>query len=137
MVATRGTADKQGQLPDFGAQWGAHEKNKKWLGRCTRQGNYFIPLVHKAGGTIGAPALKFLLSTLASAAAGSQSPERDALMTFALQRLRLEAFRGVTAVLLKSPVLRNGPEVEPTRGALPLGPPPPRPAHQGCVHHGH
>ena len=49
----------------------------------------------------------------------------------------ITAFRGVTAVLLKSPVLRNGPEVEPPRGALPLGPPPPRPAHQGCVHQEH
>ena len=34
-------------------------------------------------------------------------------MAFALQRLRLAAFRGVTAVLLRSPVLRNGPGVEP------------------------
>ena len=43
-----------GQLPGFGAQWGAHEKNKKWLDRWTRQGDQFIPLVHKAGGTTGA-----------------------------------------------------------------------------------
>ena len=35
------------------------------------------------------------------------------------------------------PVLRNGPEVEPPRGALPLGPPPPCPAQQGCVHQEH
>jgi len=41
-------------------------------------------------------------------------------MTFALQRLRLASFRGVTAVLLKSPIPRNGPKVGPSRGpALP------------------
>jgi len=40
------------QLPGFGAQWGAHEKNKKWLDRFTRQGDQFIPLVQEAGGTI-------------------------------------------------------------------------------------
>ena len=87
-------------------QWGAHDKNKKWLDRCTRQSDQFIPLVHEAGGTIGAPALD-LLNTQAAAAAGSQSSERGAFMTFALQRLRLATFRGVTAVLLKSLVLRN------------------------------
>jgi hypothetical protein len=37
---------QEGQLPGFGAQWGAYDKNKKWLGRCTRQGYQFIPLVH-------------------------------------------------------------------------------------------
>jgi len=52
-----GYCRQAGQLPGFGAQWGAHEKNKKWLGRCTRQGDQFIPLVHEAGVTIGAPAL--------------------------------------------------------------------------------
>ena len=70
----------------------------------------------------------------AAAAAGPQSLGRDELMTSALQWLRLATFWGVTAVLLKSPVLRNGPKVEPPRGALPLGPPPPRPANQGRVH---
>ena len=40
------------QLPGFGAQWAAHEKNKKWPGRCTRQGDQFIPLVHEAGGPL-------------------------------------------------------------------------------------
>ena len=124
------------QLSGFGVQWGAHEKNKEWLGRWTRQGDQFIPLVHEAWGTIGSPALDFL-GKLAAAAAGSQSSERGAFMAFALQRLRLATSRGVTAVLLKSPVLRNGPEVGPPRGALPLGPPPPRPAHQGCVHRDH
>ena len=59
-------------------------------------------------------------------------------MTFALQRLRLATFRGVTAIFLRSPVvLRNGPEVEPPGGALPLGPTPTRSAHQGCVHQEH
>ena len=73
----------------------AYEKNKEWLGRCTRQSDQFIPLVHEAWDTIGSPALDFL-GKLAAAAAGSQSPERDAFITFALQRLRLETFRGVT-----------------------------------------
>ena len=35
---------QEGQLPGFGAQWGAHENNKKWLDRWTRQGDQFIPL---------------------------------------------------------------------------------------------
>ena len=125
-----------GQLPGFGAQWGAHEKNKKWLDRCTRQGDQFIPLVYGAVGTIGAPALDFR-NTLAAAVAGFKSPERDANTAFALQRLRLATSWGVTAVLHKSPALRNGPEVEPPRGALPHSSPPPRPAHKGCVHQEH
>ena len=58
-------------------------------------------------------------------------------MTFALQRLRLVTFRSATAVSLRSPVFRNGPEVGPSRGTPPLGLPPPRPAHQGCVHQEH
>ena len=41
----------------------------------------FIPFVHEAEGTTGAPALDFL-NSLAAAAAGSQSLERDAFMTF-------------------------------------------------------
>ena len=49
-----GYCRQAGQLPGFGAQWGAHEKNKNWLDRWTRQGDQFIPLVHKAGGTTGA-----------------------------------------------------------------------------------
>ena len=91
-----GYCRQTGQLPGFGAQWGDREKNKKWKGRFTRQVDQFIPLVREAGGTIGAPALEFL-NTLAAAEAGSQSSECDAFMTFALQRLRLETFRGVTA----------------------------------------
>ena len=58
-------------------------------------------------------------------------------MAFALQRLRLVTFRGVTAVLRRVPALRNGPEVEHIRAVLLLGPPPPRPAHQGRVHQEH
>ena len=125
-----------GQLPGFGAQWGAHEKNKKRLCRLIRQGDQFIPPVHEAGGIIFAPALDFL-NTLAAATAGSRSSGHGAIMAFALQRLRLVTSRGATAVPLRSPVLRNGPEIEPSRGALPLGPPPPRPAQQGCVHQEH
>ena len=36
-----------------------------------------------------------------------------------------------------SPARRNGPEVGPSREALPLGPPPPPPAHQGRGHQEH
>ena len=52
-----GYCRQTGQLPGFGAQWGDCGKNKKWLGRFTRQVDQFIPLVREAGGTIGAPAL--------------------------------------------------------------------------------
>ena len=97
-----------GQLPGFGAQWGAHEKYRKLLGRCTRQVAQFIHLVHGAGETNGAPALDSR-NTLAVTAAGSKTSKRDVFMAFALQRLRLATSRGVTAVLLKSPILRNGP----------------------------
>ena len=95
-----------GQLRGFGAQWSAHEKNKKWLDRCTCQGDQFIPLVHEAGGTTGSPALD-PHNTLAAAGAGSQSPELDAFMTFALQRLRLAAFRGVFSSGAPSPATRG------------------------------
>jgi len=65
-----------GQLPGFGAQWGTHEKNKKWLGRWIRQGGQFIPLVHEAGGTTGAPALDFPNTLAPLGGAGTINKDR-------------------------------------------------------------
>ena len=58
-------------------------------------------------------------------------PEREALKTYAPQRLRALTFSGVARIILARPPFRTGPEVPPARGALPLASPPPRPAHRG------